>query len=634
MSRNLGLLLDPHSQPPSPGSAPHGDPGGIPGGTPGGGPGMAPGETAAGGTAAGGAAQGEVTQGEVAQGGAMPGGAVPSGAIPGGAGSLPQPPRGSVVLVGLPGVGKSSIGRRLAARLGLPFLDADAEIEAAAGLPVFDIFARYGEAHFRDGERRVIARILSGPPVVLATGGGAYVNPLTRQAVRTLGATAVWMRCSLPVLARRISARDHRPLFVGRDVMTVLEGMSTARNPFYAEADLVVDCTDHNPEDTTNRVEEILLAHRPPARLRVSLGERAYEVLCGENLLARAGGLLAPVLPSRKVAVVSDAAVAAIHGPTLRAGLEEAGFEIRTEIAVKPGEGSKSLALLETVLDGLLAAGTDRRTAVVALGGGVVGDLAGFAAAVALRGLPFVQVPTTLLAQVDSSVGGKTGINLAAGKNLAGAFHQPRIVLADTGTLATLPPRELRAGWAEVAKHGLLGGPLWAWCEANGPAAVAGDPALLRHAVLESCRLKAAVVAADEREEEAEGGRALLNLGHTFGHALEAECGYDGSLLHGEAVAIGLVLAAQLSARLGHCDPVLPGRVEAHLEAVGLPARPASLNRRFSLEALMGRMRKDKKARDGAMRFVLIRSPGDVFTTGEVPPDVVAAVLREAGGVD
>ncbi|MDT8295925.1 3-dehydroquinate synthase family protein, partial [Roseomonas mucosa] len=241
------------------------------------------------------------------------------------------------------------------------------------------------------------------------------------------------------------------------------------------------------------------------------------------------------------------------------------------------------------------------------------------------------QVPTTLLAQVDSSVGGKTGINLRAGKNLAGAFHQPRMVLADIGTLASLPPRELRAGWAEVAKHGLLQGSLWDWCEAQGPAAMAGDPAALRHAVLESCRLKSAVVAADEREESAEGGRALLNLGHTFGHAVEAECGYDGSLLHGEGVAIGLALAAKLSARLGHCDPALPGRVVAHLRAVGLPASIRDLERRFTVEALLGRMRKDKKVRDGALRFVLIREPGDVFTTGDVPEDVVAALLREDG---
>jgi shikimate kinase/3-dehydroquinate synthase len=248
-----------------------------------------------------------------------------------------------------------------------------------------------------------------------------------------------------------------------------------------------------------------------------------------------------------------------------------------------------------------------------------------------MRGVPFVQVPTTLLAQVDSSVGGKTGVNLKAGKNLAGAFHQPRIVLADTDTLATLPARELRAGYAEVAKHGLLQGPLWDWCEAHGADAVAGDAAALTHAVLESCRLKAAVVAADEREERAEGGRALLNLGHTFGHAIEAEAGFDGSVLHGEAVGVGLGLAAALSARLGHCSQEWPSRVMAHLAAVGLPARMTDLPRRFGAEALLGRMAKDKKNREGRMRFVLMRGAGDCFTSAEVPAAAVAALLRDEG---
>jgi shikimate kinase/3-dehydroquinate synthase len=222
-------------------------------------------------------------------------------------------------------------------------------------------------------------------------------------------------------------------------------------------------------------------------------------------------------------------------------------------------------------------------------------------------------------------------VNLATGKNLVGAFHQPRLVLADTDTLATLPVRELRAGYAEVAKHGLLHGALWDWCEANGTRVVAGDHEALAHAVLESCRLKSAVVAADEREESAEGGRALLNLGHTFGHALEAESGYGGALLHGEAVAVGLGLAAALSARLGHCAQELPGRVMEHLDTCGLPSRLRDLPRRFSADALLARMAKDKKVRDGRLRFVLLRGPGDAFTSSDVPAEAVAALLRDEG---
>ncbi len=538
----------------------------------------------------------------------------------------------AIVLVGMPGAGKSAIGRRLALRLGLPFRDADAEIEAAAGLPISDIFTRYGEPHFRDGERRVIARLLAGPPVVLATGGGAFQDPRTRAAIRAAGALSVWLRVPLPTLLRRVAGREHRPLFRDADPREVLERLMAARHPNFAEADLAVDCSDEPPEVTTRRVMEAIAGHREPDRLGVELGGRGYDILVGAGLLARAGALLAPILPARRVAIVTDAAVAPLHLPALQAGLAAAGIAVIATHAIPPGEASKSFARAGAAVEAILAAGADRRTAVVALGGGVVGDLAGFAAAIALRGLPFIQVPTTLLAQVDSSVGGKTGVNLALGKNLVGAFHQPRLVLADTDTLATLPPRELRAGWAEVAKHGLIAGErLWAWCEAEGPRAVAGDRAALATAVLESCRLKASVVAADEREESEEGGRALLNLGHTFGHALEAETGYGGELLHGEAVAIGLGLAAALSLRLGHGSQETPGRVMEHLRSVGLPARLADLPRRFSTEALIGRMRKDKKARDGRMRFVLLRDAGGCFTTGDVPEATVRDLLREEG---
>jgi shikimate kinase/3-dehydroquinate synthase len=542
-----------------------------------------------------------------------------------------DPARPSIVLVGLPGAGKSALGRRLAGLLGLPFRDADTEIENAAGMPITEIFARYGEPHFRDGERRVISRLLAGPPLVLATGGGAFADAATRAAIRGSGAISIWLKCPLSVLIRRVAGREHRPMFLNADPAEVLQRLMNTRHPLYAEADITLPCNDESLDNTTRRLEHALKTYRPPERVPVGLSERAYEVLVGQGLLARAGGLLAPVLPAKRVAIISDATVAPLHLPALRAGLQEAGFAIAAELTVPPGEASKDFGRLHGLLDDLLAAGVDRRTSVIALGGGVVGDLAGFAAAIAMRGLPFVQIPTSLLAQVDSSVGGKTGVNLKAGKNLAGAFHQPRIVLADTDTLSTLPPRELRAGYAEVAKHGLLQGEFWHWCEANGRAVVAGDAAALTIAVVESCKLKAGVVAADEREESAEGGRALLNLGHTFGHALEAEARFDGSVLHGEAVAVGLGLAASLSARLGHCSQEWPSRVIAHLTACGLPARITDLPRRFTVDALLGRMAKDKKNRDGKMRFVLLRGPGDCFTSSDVPAEMVEKLLRDEG---
>lgn len=544
--------------------------------------------------------------------------------------SLPDHLHGrSIVLVGLMGAGKTSIGRRIAARLGLPFRDADAEIELAAGCTIPELFERFGEKEFRDGERRVIRRLLAGEPLVLATGGGAYMDAETRGTVRREGVT-VWLRATLPVLLRRVAGRTHRPLLRDGAHEEVLARLMTQRHPVYAEADIVVDCGDESPEVTTGRVLDALTAWAPARRLSLALSATHYDVVVGDGLLARAGALLAPVLPQKRVVVVTDDTVGPLHLATLMKGLEETAFEV-TSITVKSGEASKSIATFADVVDGLLDAGVERRTAVIALGGGVVGDLAGFAAATTLRGLPFVQIPTTLLSQVDSSVGGKTGINTRHGKNLMGAFHQPRIVIADTATLATLPVRELRAGYAEIVKAGLIGDrAFFNWCETNGAAVIAGDKTAQGEAILRACAFKAQVVGDDEREEKPNDGRALLNLGHTFGHALEAELGY-GAILHGEAVAVGIGLAFRMSASLGLCEPGEAERVIAHIAAVGLPAELHHLNRRFSAEKLVGHMRRDKKARDGKLVFVLVRGIGRAFTKGDVEIDAVTALLRREG---
>jgi len=536
----------------------------------------------------------------------------------------------SIVLVGMMGAGKTSIGRRLAARLGLPFRDADSEIELAAGLTVPELFARYGEPHFRAGERRVIRRLLDGPPLVLATGGGAFMDDVTRAAIRARS-TSVWLRCTLPVLLRRVALRTSRPLLAGGDPAEILRRLMVVRHPIYAEADVVVDCSDEPPEFTTTKVARAVEAWSPPRTLPVRLASTRYDVIVGDGLLARAGALLAPVLPQKRCVVITDTTVAALHLATLLEGLAQTGVAASV-ITVPPGEASKSLDSFGRVMDALLGEGVERRTTVLALGGGVVGDLAGFAAATALRGLPFVQVPTTLLAQVDSSVGGKTGINTVRGKNLVGAFHQPRMVLADTATLATLPSRERRAGYAEIVKAGLIGDfGLYEWCEANGRAVVADDPAAQAEAVLRACAFKAEIVGDDEREERPNDGRALLNLGHTFGHAIEAELGYGGAVLHGEAVAIGLGLAFRLSAKLGLCDPAVAERVIGHVASVGLPSELAMLNRRFSASRLIELMRRDKKMRDGRLHFVLARGIGTAFTSADVPPEAVSELLREAG---
>lgn len=545
--------------------------------------------------------------------------------------ALPETLAGrSIVLVGLMGAGKTSIGRRLAARLGLPFRDADTEIELAAGCTVPELFDRYGEHEFRDGERRVIRRLLAGDPIVLATGGGAFMDPETRATIREEG-VSIWLRCKLATLLRRVVGRDHRPLLNAGDPAEVLQRLIELRHPIYAEADLIIDCGDENPDVTTSDVLNAVLGWHPPRRLSVALTSTSYDVVIGDGLLERAGALLAPLLPQKRVVVVTDASVARLHLPLLLDGLSATAIR-SSQIIVPAGESSKGLETYARVVDGLLEAGVERGTTVIALGGGVVGDLAGFAAATTLRGLPFVQVPTTLLAQVDSSVGGKTGVNTPRGKNLVGAFHQPRMVLADTATLSTLPIRELRAGYAEIAKAGLIAdAAFFAWCEQHGGRVIGGDRDVQAEAIRRACAFKAAVVGDDEREERPNDGRALLNLGHTFAHALEAEVGYGGGLLHGEAVAVGIGLAFRLSTRLGLCPQADAERVAAHIAAVGLAAELGMLNRRLSAATLIGHMRRDKKMRDGQLKFVLVRGIGRAFTSSEVAEDAVADLLRTEG---
>ncbi len=366
----------------------------------------------------------------------------------------------------------------------------------------------------------------------------------------------------------------------------------------------------------------------PHQSLRVELGDRSYDILIGTTVMAEAGKLMRPVLKSERVVVITDANIAELHLARLQRALDDAGLQ-HDSIVVPPGDGSKSLDQLGALVGRLLDMKVERSTTLVALGGGVIGDLAGFAAAVTLRGIDFVQIPTSLLAQVDSSVGGKTGINAPQGKNLIGAFHQPRLVLADTSILTTLPRREMLAGYAEVVKYGLIRDPaFFQWLEAHGADLVQGERAELQHGVLESCRAKAEVVAADERES---GQRALLNLGHTFGHALEAETGYGDELLHGEGVAVGMVMAFDLSVQRGHCPPEDADRVRRHLAAVGLPTGFADLApRHWDVERLIGHMSRDKKVSGGRITFVLVRGIGDAYLDKTVELDEVRALLTAA----
>jgi 3-dehydroquinate synthase len=362
-------------------------------------------------------------------------------------------------------------------------------------------------------------------------------------------------------------------------------------------------------------------------RVRVALAGRGYDIAIGPGLLAQAGALLKPVTGDRDVIVVSDENVAGLYLEKLGVAIEAAGLGRPKAVIVRPGEGSKSLDVFGQAAESILDLGIDRKSIILALGGGVVGDLAGFLAATLLRGIDFIQIPTTLLAQVDSSVGGKTAIDSRHGKNLIGAFHQPLLVLADTDVLTTLPPRELKAGYAEIVKYGLLGDEaFFAWLEENGGAVLSGDPAALTTAIATSCAAKARIVEGDEREM---GQRALLNLGHTFGHALEVEMGLGDSLNHGEAVSIGMVLAFDLSVRLGHCSANDLMRVRRHLLRHGLPVSPPRTND-FSPSSLVQRMRGDKKAERGSLTFVLARAIGDAFVARGVDSSVVETTLLRA----
>ncbi|WP_037546234.1 3-dehydroquinate synthase [Stappia stellulata] len=364
----------------------------------------------------------------------------------------------------------------------------------------------------------------------------------------------------------------------------------------------------------------------PAARVAVDLGDRSYDIWIGRGLIEDAGRHIGGVLPGARVAIVSDETVASLHLETLQAALDDAGIA-HSAILLPPGEASKRFEVYETVCDRVLEARLERGDAVVALGGGVVGDLAGFVAASVRRGMPFVQIPTSLLAQVDSSVGGKTGINVRQGKNLIGAFHQPALVLADTDVLDTLSEREFRAGYAEVVKYGLLGdAAFFDWLDENHAAIFSGGTER-GQAIAASCRAKAAIVAADERES---GARALLNLGHTFGHALEAVVAYDGTrLVHGEGVAIGMRLAFDFSVRLGLCPPEDAARAERHLAETGLPTHIRQVPGQMPpAETFLDIMAQDKKVSRGALTFILTRGIGQAFVERGVDPSVLRDFLE------
>ncbi len=544
----------------------------------------------------------------------------------------------SIVLVGIMGSGKSSVGRRLATRLGLEFADADSEIEEAAGMTVSEIFANHGEDYFRDGERRVIDRLLKERQRVLATGGGAFMQPKTRNAIARHG-VSIWLNADHDVLMRRVRKRTHRPLLQSGDPDAVMQKLMDERNPVYATADLTVMSGDGPHETVVDEIVQRLHAtmqdsHMPTnegtAKVHVDLAGRAYDIFVGRNILSDAGRLIASLAPQAACAIVTDRNVKNHYLDPLIRSLDQHSIR-HSEFVLDPGEQSKSIKVFSQLCDDIIAAKFERTDLVVALGGGVIGDLAGFAAACIRRGMRFVQIPTTLLAQVDSSVGGKTAINSSHGKNLVGAFYQPSLVLTDIATLDTLADREFRAGYAEVVKYGLINDVnFFYWLEQNQSEIFARGPALAE-AIRISCAAKAAIVARDETEQ---GDRALLNLGHTFGHALETLAKYDTNVLvHGEGVSIGLACAARFSVHLGHMNGQDAARICAYLESCGMPTRIQDIDidiaRTWDRDAVLEAMYQDKKVAGGRLTFILMKSIGQSFIARGVEAHVVREFLHE-----
>ncbi len=541
----------------------------------------------------------------------------------------------TVWLVGMMGAGKSTVGPALARCLRRRFIDTDAEIVRQTGRSIAEIFERDGEPAFRDRERDAIAEV-AGQDAVVALGGGAIASPTARERVARSG-TVVYLRARPQTLLTRLGDCRKRPLLCDAspaERLARLRALLEGRREAYESAAITVDTDDAGAADVVERILRALegkgggVSRRPrrtplaatPRTLEVSLGERSYPIVIGMETLSAAGGEIARRTGATGAVVVTEAGIGRRYaGPLLRS-LREAGLRAR-RIDVPSGDATKNLRQVARLYDAFLDRGVDRGTAIVALGGGMVGDLAGFAAASFLRGLPFVQVPTTLLAMVDSSVGGKVGVNLPRGKNLVGAFHQPKLVWIDAATLRSLPVRQRAAGFAEVIKVAAIrDAEFFARLERDAKGILGLDPSLLLPTLERACAIKAGVVSRDERES---GERMLLNLGHTLAHAIETLTRYR-KVLHGEAVAMGMVYAARRSESLGFAPPGTAERIIALVERSGLPAELPDFPRKAYLSAI----RVDKKRRGTRIRYIVLREIGRAEGVPLTPAEILPARPR------
>lgn len=530
---------------------------------------------------------------------------------------------GNIFLVGMMGSGKTTIGRSLAHFTGKTFVDSDHEIQERTGVKIPVIFEIEGEAGFRKRETEVLQELVKMNNIILATGGGAILSENNRKLLKHHG-TVVYLRTAVNDLQRRTRHDKNRPLLQTKNLHAKLTQLFAERDAFYREAaHLVIDSGSQGIRFLVHKLAQQLAAYKQKntnmmqtitVELAPSSEQRHYPIHIGNDLLTQAD-LILPHLVQKRVAIISNTTVAPLYLDKLCAALKSHGVET-IPIILPDGESYKNWETMNQIFDALLTHHCERHTTIIALGGGVVGDLTGFAAASFLRGVPFIQIPTTLLAQVDSSVGGKTGINHPQGKNMIGAFYQPQLVLADSSTLNTLPDRELRAGIAEIIKYGLIRDlSFFEWLEQNMEQLLAKEPRVLHEAIRRSCEMKAEIVAADEKES---GVRALLNLGHTFGHAIENGMGY-GVWLHGEAVAAGIMMAAELSRRMNFISEAEVLRIRKIFIQAGLPVTAP----RFSFEKYIELMSLDKKVSAGKIRFILLNRIGNASMHADIPQDAL-----------
>ncbi|MEE2708451.1 MAG: 3-dehydroquinate synthase [Gemmatimonadota bacterium] len=523
---------------------------------------------------------------------------------------------GNIVLVGFMGTGKSEVGQILAVGLGKTFVDTDAMIEAQTGQTIPNLFKEKGEPGFRAIEKEVVLSLSELTEHVVATGGGAVVDPENMAALRSLGPVVHLSADPEVILSRTDGDAGARPMLTGHDALQRIKDLLDARAPFYGDADITVDTSTVDTFDVARQV--IQRVDNVSRTIHVDLDEKSYDIIIGDSILPRFGLMLRQFNLTSRALVVTNPKLRELYGNVIEISLRSAGFE--PEIAEVPdGEAYKTLESASKLYDAMLGHRMDRQSPVVALGGGVIGDLAGHAAATFMRGVPFIQAPTSLLAQVDASVGGKVAVDHPRGKNLIGAFYQPKLVLISLDTLDTLSDRELRAGMAEVIKYGVIHDvELFAYLEKNMDAILKRDEEMLTHLVARSCEIKAEVVSGDEREE---GRRAILNFGHTMGHAIELHTG----VLHGEAIAAGMVYAAQIAQKMGMFDESSVARLIELVERTDLPTCYAGLDRDQILET----MKYDKKTVGGQFRFVLPTCLGDVTVRGDVPTELINSVLRD-----